>query len=34
VHNALAATEAPEPSSETVEVRGRTSAGSVVIRRP
>ena len=34
VHNALDAAEAPEPSADTVEVRGRTSAGSVVIRRP
>ena len=34
VHNALAAADAPEPSTETVEVRGRTSVGSVVIRRP
>ena len=34
VHNALEAAEAPEPSSETVEVRARTSAGDVVIRRP
>ena len=34
VHNALDAAEPPEPSAETVEVRARTSAGSVVIRRP
>jgi DUF4097 and DUF4098 domain-containing protein YvlB len=34
VHNALEAAEAPEPSAETVEVRARTSAGSVVIKRP
>jgi DUF4097 and DUF4098 domain-containing protein YvlB len=34
VHNALDAAEAPARSAETVEVRGRTSAGSVVIRRP
>ena len=34
VHNALDAADAPEPSVETVEVRTRTSAGSVVIRRP
>jgi DUF4097 and DUF4098 domain-containing protein YvlB len=34
VHNALPAAEAPEPSAETVEVRARTTAGSVVIRRP
>ena len=34
VHNALAPADAPERSAETVEVRGRTSAGNVVIRRP
>jgi DUF4097 and DUF4098 domain-containing protein YvlB len=34
VHNALDAAEAPEPSAQAVEVRARTSAGSVVIRRP
>jgi Putative adhesin len=34
VHNALEAAEAPEPSAETVEVRARTTAGSVVVRRP
>jgi DUF4097 and DUF4098 domain-containing protein YvlB len=34
VHNALAAADAPEPSADTVEVRARTTAGSVVIRRP
>jgi DUF4097 and DUF4098 domain-containing protein YvlB len=34
VHNTLEAAEAPERSTETVEVRGRTTAGSVVIRRP
>ena len=34
VHNALEAAEAPGPSAETVEVRARTTAGSVVIRRP
>ena len=34
VHNALDAAEAPEPSAETVEVRARTTAGSVVVRRP
>ena len=34
VHNALEAAEAPGPSAETVEVRGRTTAGNVVIRRP
>jgi hypothetical protein len=34
VHNELDAAEAPERSAETVEVRARTSAGDVVIRRP
>jgi DUF4097 and DUF4098 domain-containing protein YvlB len=34
VHNALDVAEAPEPSAEAVEVRARTSAGSIVIRRP
>jgi DUF4097 and DUF4098 domain-containing protein YvlB len=34
VHNALETAEAPARSAETVEVRGRTTAGSVVIRRP
>jgi DUF4097 and DUF4098 domain-containing protein YvlB len=34
VHNALDAADPPEPSAETVEVRARTSAGDVVIRRP
>jgi hypothetical protein len=34
VHNALEAAEAPEPSTDTVEVRARTSIGDVVIRRP
>lgn len=33
VHNSLDAAEAPEPSAETVEVRARTTAGDVVIRR-
>jgi DUF4097 and DUF4098 domain-containing protein YvlB len=33
VHNALEAAGAPEPSSETVEVRARTSAGNVMINR-
>jgi DUF4097 and DUF4098 domain-containing protein YvlB len=33
VHNALDAAEAPEPADEAVEVRARTTAGSVVIRR-
>ena len=34
VHNALEATDAPAPSAETVEVRARTTAGNIVIRRP
>jgi DUF4097 and DUF4098 domain-containing protein YvlB len=34
VHNALEAADGPEPSAETVEVRARTSAGDVVVRRP
>jgi hypothetical protein len=34
LHNALDAADAPEPSAEAVEVRARTSAGTVVIRRP
>ena len=34
VHNALDVADGPEPSAESVEVRARTSAGSVVIRRP
>jgi hypothetical protein len=34
VHNALEATEAPAASEESVEVRARTTAGDVVIRRP
>jgi len=34
VHNALEAAEAPDRSAETVEVRARTTAGSVVIGRP
>ena len=34
VHNSLDAAEAPGPSAETVEVRARTTAGSVVIGRP
>jgi len=33
IRNALAAAEAPGPSAETVEIRARTSAGDVVIRR-
>lgn len=34
VHNGLEATDAPSPSSERVDVRARTSAGDIVIRRP
>jgi DUF4097 and DUF4098 domain-containing protein YvlB len=34
VHNALDASDAPEPSAETVEVRAHTSVGEVVIRHP
>ena len=34
VHNALEASDAPDPNTETVEVRARTTAGDVVIRRP
>jgi hypothetical protein len=34
VHNQLDATDAPEPSAETVEVGARTSLGDIVIRRP
>ena len=34
VHNTLEAADAPGSSAETVEVRGRTTAGNVVIRRP
>jgi Putative adhesin len=34
VHNALEAAEAPDAEAETVEVRARTTAGDVVIRRP
>ena len=33
VHNALDAADAPELSAETVDVRARTTAGSIVIRR-
>jgi hypothetical protein len=33
VQNTLDAADAPEPSAETLEVRARTSAGNVVIRR-
>jgi DUF4097 and DUF4098 domain-containing protein YvlB len=34
VHNALDAVDSPGPAAETVEVRGRTSYGHIVIRRP
>jgi DUF4097 and DUF4098 domain-containing protein YvlB len=34
VHNSLDAAAAPERSAETVQVRARTTAGSIVIRRP
>ena len=34
VENALEAAAAPDPSAESVEVRARTTAGNVVIRRP
>ena len=34
LHNSLDAAEGPDASAETVEVRARTSAGSVVIGRP
>jgi DUF4097 and DUF4098 domain-containing protein YvlB len=34
VHNSLEPAEAPDPAAETVEVRARTTAGSVVVRRP
>ena len=34
VHNALDAAEGPASSAETVEVRARTTAGSIVIGRP
>ncbi len=34
LYNSLEASEAPEGPAETVEVRGRTSAGDIVIRRP
>lgn len=33
LHNELDAADAPEPSADTVEVRARTSAGDVVVRR-
>jgi len=34
VHSTLEAADAPDPSAETVEVRARTTAGNVLIRRP
>ena len=34
VRNSLTASDEPDPSGETVEVRARTSVGDVVIRRP
>jgi DUF4097 and DUF4098 domain-containing protein YvlB len=34
VHNSLAATDAPAAPGDTVEVRARTVAGDVVVRRP
>jgi DUF4097 and DUF4098 domain-containing protein YvlB len=34
VHNSLAAAQAPDQSTESVEVRARTSVGNVVVRRP
>lgn len=34
LHNALGEADAPQTSAETVELRARTSAGDVVIRRP
>ncbi|MCW2749639.1 MAG: hypothetical protein JWR83_749 [Aeromicrobium sp.] len=33
VRNSMASTDAPPPSGDTVEVRGRTSYGDIVIRR-
>jgi hypothetical protein len=33
VRNSLAASDGPEPSETTVEVRARTSFGDIVIRR-
>jgi putative adhesin len=33
VHNMLDASDAPEPSTETVDVRARTSVGEIAIRR-
>ena len=34
VRNALEATDAPETTADTVEVRARTSVGEIAIRRP
>ena len=34
VENALETASAPDPSAETIEVRARTTAGNVLIRRP
>jgi DUF4097 and DUF4098 domain-containing protein YvlB len=34
VQNALDAAAAPDPSAESVEVRARTTAGNIVVRRP
>jgi DUF4097 and DUF4098 domain-containing protein YvlB len=34
VHNSLDASDAPDSSDQTVEVRARTAAGDVVVRRP
>jgi DUF4097 and DUF4098 domain-containing protein YvlB len=34
IHNSLDAADAPGPAAETVEVRGRTAVGEIVIRRP
>ena len=34
VYNALDSADAPEPSTDAVEVRARTSVGDIVIRRP
>jgi DUF4097 and DUF4098 domain-containing protein YvlB len=34
VHNTLEAADAPESSTETVDVRARTTLGDVVVRRP
>jgi len=34
LHNALERSTSPEPSTETIEVRARTSVGDIVVRRP